>query len=79
MAWPLAKLIERIQVFIWTEEQQKTWEELKKRLTTPLILSYPDLDAEFILDTDANDFGIGTVLSQNIKGQNRSLNMAVEC
>ena len=34
-------------------------------------LSYLDLDAEFILDTDASDQGIGAVLSQVIDGEGK--------
>ena len=36
-------LTENIQEFIWTEEQQKSWKELKKRLTTAPNQSYPDV------------------------------------
>ena len=34
-------------------------------------LSYPDLDADFILDTDAFAQGIGAVLSQVIDGEEK--------
>ncbi|CAG2228923.1 unnamed protein product [Mytilus edulis] len=37
---------------------------LKRRLTTAPILAFPRSDCEFIVDTDASDFGIGAVLSQ---------------
>ncbi|VDH91703.1 Hypothetical predicted protein [Mytilus galloprovincialis] len=35
-----------------------------RRLTTAPILAFPRSDCEFIVDTDASDFGIGAVLSQ---------------
>ena len=41
--------------------------EINHFLTNPPILAYPDFSATFILDTDASDFGIGAVLSQNGK------------
>ena len=39
-------------------------EELKKALTQSLILAYPTREGFFILDTDASNVGMGTVLSQ---------------
>ena len=40
------------------------FEELKKKLTTPPILAFPQFDREFLLATDASDSAIGAVLSQ---------------
>jgi len=40
------------------------FKELKKRLITSPILSFPTSDGQFILDTDASNHGIGAVLSQ---------------
>ena len=37
---------------------------LKKHLSTPPVLVFPDFTREFILDTDASNQGIGAVLSQ---------------
>ena len=34
-------------------------------------MTYPDPDAEFILDTDACETGVGAVLSQNINGEEK--------
>ena len=71
LAQPLIKLAEKNQEFLWAEDQQKAWEELKKRLISSSTLSYPDLDTDFILDTDASDQGIGAVLSQETDGQEK--------
>ena len=71
LARPLIKLTEKNQEFLWVEDQQKACKELKKRLITSPTLSYPDPDADFILDTDASDQGIGAVLSQEIDGQEK--------
>lgn len=40
------------------------FETLKNYLTTPPILAYPDWNREFILFTDASNYGLGAVLSQ---------------
>ena len=71
IARPLIKLTEKNQDFEWTQEQEEAWDLLKTKLTTSPTLSYPDPDAEFILDTDASDQGIGAVLSQVIQGEER--------
>ena len=42
----------------------KGFEEMKNILMTAPILSYPDFEVPFILDTDASDVGTGAVLSQ---------------
>lgn len=41
-----------------------SFEKLRTCLITPPILAYPDFDREFLLFTDACDYGIGAVLSQ---------------
>ena len=64
VARPLHKLTEANVDFTWTSECQSSFDALKKLLSTAPILSYPDFSAEFILDTDASNHGIGAVLSQ---------------
>ena len=71
IARPLIKLTEKNEEFLWKNEQEEAWNELKKRLITAPTLAYPDPDAEFILDTDASEQGIGAVLSQCIEGEER--------
>ena len=64
VARPLYKLTETKTDFIWTPECQLSFEVLKQLLSTTPVLSYPDFNVEFILDTDASNHGIGAVLSQ---------------
>lgn len=66
---PLHKLTEAKQKFIWTEECDAAFKELKEALTSAPILSYPHIDKQFVLDTDASYESIGAVLSQEINGQ----------
>jgi len=71
IAAPLNKLTRKHQPFVWTEECQQAFEQLKTRLTSPPILAMPNDDGPFILDTDACENSIGSVLSQVQHGQER--------
>ncbi|GBM93813.1 Retrovirus-related Pol polyprotein from transposon 297 [Araneus ventricosus] len=66
IARPLHKLTEPISNFNWTEESEKSFNSLKQALITSPVLTYPQTDKEFNLDTDASNDGIGAVLSQKI-------------
>ena len=48
----------------WGEEQQNSFETLKKALTTAPVLHLPIDDGQFKLETDALDGTLGAVLSQ---------------
>ena len=63
-AEPLNRLLRKGNVYRWNEECQKAFETLKIALSTAPVLAYPDFSKEFILYTDASNFGIGVVLSQ---------------
>jgi hypothetical protein len=71
IAKPLFDLTRKHVRFAWTECHEAAFLELKRRLTTAPVLSLPDPDADWILDTDASDHGIGSVLSQNVNGSER--------
>ena len=64
VARPLHKLTEANADFVWKPECQFSFEKMKTLLSTAPVLSYPDFKAEFILDMDASNHGIGAVLSQ---------------
>ncbi|GBO32286.1 Retrovirus-related Pol polyprotein from transposon 297 [Araneus ventricosus] len=66
IARPLHKLTEARSNFNWTEECEKSFNSLKQALISSPVLTYPRTDKGFILDADASNEGIGTVLSQKI-------------
>ena len=71
IAKPLTRLTEKNYKFNWTHECSEAFEKLKQQLTTAPVLAHPDFSKPFILDTDASDLAIGSVLSQKIDGKER--------
>ncbi len=58
------RLLEAEQPFVWTDMCQQSFEDLKSALTGDEVMSFPQDDGLYILDCDASDRGIGSVLSQ---------------
>jgi hypothetical protein len=54
--------------FCWEVDQQNSFDELKRCLTSAPVLSLPQDDGEFVLDTDCSNFAAGAVLSQQQNG-----------
>jgi len=71
IARPLHALVGKRGSFAWSEEAQKSFDQLKSALTSPPILAMPMDSGEFILDTDAANETIGAVLSEIQQGQER--------
>lgn len=61
---PLCNLLRKNVQFLWTKECETAFAALKEHLVSAPILTCPDFDKPFILQTDASDYGIGAVLSQ---------------
>jgi hypothetical protein len=51
--------------FTWGRPQQKAFNDLKQRLCLALVLSLPDLQQPFEIETDASDYAVGVVLTQH--------------
>ena len=48
----------------WEETHQRAFDELKKKLTTALVLALPDFGKTLEIECDASGIGIGGVLMQ---------------
>ena len=64
VAQPLHSLTKKDCPFVWTPDCQSAFEELKRLLTLAPVLSYPDFQKPFVLETDASGYGLGAVLAQ---------------
>nr|GFC39935.1 RNA-directed DNA polymerase [Tanacetum cinerariifolium] len=62
----MASMIEvtRSKQFTWNPQDQLAFEELKKQLSSTLVLALPCFDEVFKVECDAFGVGIGAVLSQ---------------
>jgi hypothetical protein len=60
---PLTKLL-RKGGFKWGVEATAAFDDLKRALTTTLVLQLPNFDIDFIVECDASGTGFGTVLRQ---------------
>lgn len=49
---------------LWTQDCQKSFEQLKEMLTTAPVLGYADFTSPFVLETDASSHGLGAILTQ---------------
>nr|GFC03206.1 putative reverse transcriptase domain-containing protein [Tanacetum cinerariifolium] len=85
LALPLTKLMRKGEKFVWNEEREKSFEELKQRLVSAPVLTLPSGSGGFQIYSDASKKGLGCVLMQHgkviayasrqIKPSERELNM----
>ena len=73
VAKPLHRLTEARIDFVWTRECQLAFDMLKNLLSTAPVWSYPDFTAEFILDSDASNHGIGAGVEHPVAYTSRTL------
>lgn len=66
IATPIADCLKKRQ-FHWGKEQQKSFEILKTKLTTTHVLTFPNFDKLFEVETDASKMGIVVVLMQECR------------
>lgn len=63
---PLTALLRKNCKFHWSEQCEAAFSTIKNQLVSSPILSCPNFDVPFVVQTDASNFGIGAVLSQTI-------------
>ena len=61
---PIYELTKKGRPFVWREEQQKAFEEIKNRLLKPPVLSMPDRRGRFLLYSDTSKFATRSALYQ---------------
>ncbi len=64
IAHPLLDLTKKAIIWDWTKRQHKAFEELKTRMCSCLVLTQPDFNKPFFLQTDASAYGVGAILLQ---------------
>ncbi|KAK9045728.1 hypothetical protein V6N11_051636 [Hibiscus sabdariffa] len=64
IALPLTKLLRKDQPFEWSEDRQRSFDQLKQTLTHDHVLIQPESGKEFTVYSDALHSGLGCVLMQ---------------
>ena len=67
IASPLTKLTTKDVSFVWTDECEKSFQDLKTRLTLAPILALPSGSEGFVVYTNTSGIGLGYVLMLNDK------------
>ncbi|GKE92450.1 reverse transcriptase [Tanacetum coccineum] len=67
LALPLTQLMRKGEKFVWTNERQESFKELKRRLVSAPILTLPSGSGGFQIYNDASKKGLGCVLMQHGK------------
>ena len=68
---PIIELTRKGRPFVWGQEQEKTFKEVKLRLTSPSVLHLPKDEGRFILYSDTSVKGTGSSLWQMQEGKAR--------
>jgi hypothetical protein len=63
----MTELLKKEKKFNWTESCEKSFQELKIRLTTAPVLTLLDIQWDFLIYCDAFRQGLGCVLMQDGK------------
>jgi hypothetical protein len=67
IAGPMTKLLRKNVPFVWNEKSEKSFQELKERLTTTPVLAVPEPGKDYTVYCDASKNGLGYVLMQDRK------------
>ncbi|GJS71485.1 pol protein [Tanacetum coccineum] len=67
LALPLTKLMQKGEKFVWNEEREKSFEELKRRLVSSPVVTLPSGTGGYQIYSDASKEGLGCVLMQHGK------------
>ena len=73
---PIVELTRKGRPFIWGQEQEKAFREVKLRLTNPPVLHLPKAEGRFILYSDTSIEGTGSSLWQMQEGKAKLIGYA---
>jgi hypothetical protein len=62
---PLFTLLKKDNSFVWSVQQEKSFELLKEALMYNVTVALPDLERDFVIATDGSYSGVGSVLMQD--------------
>jgi hypothetical protein len=67
IAWALSHITRGggKEKFAWGRPQQQAFDDLKKSLCSTPVLSLPNLQQPFDIDTNTSDYVVGTILTQH--------------
>ncbi|XP_055605869.1 uncharacterized protein LOC129754038 [Uranotaenia lowii] len=69
---PLSDLLKtKSKVLGWSDEAEEAFNAIKERLVTAPILTSPNFDQEFQIQTDASDVAVAGVLTQTQEGEEK--------
>lgn len=71
VAAPLHQLTAKGAVFEWSERAERAFQLLRRALCQAPVLAFPQPGDQFVVDTDASNWGVGAVLSQVQGGTER--------
>ncbi|GJS20157.1 reverse transcriptase domain-containing protein [Tanacetum coccineum] len=63
----LMKLMRKGEKFVWNEDREKSFEELKRRLVSSPVLTFPSWTGGYQIYSDASKKGLGCILMQHGK------------
>ncbi len=69
IAAPLHALKKKQSIWTWTKACQDAFERIKSDLIKAPVLTPPDFNRSFKVQTDASDIGLGAVLTQELDGE----------
>jgi hypothetical protein len=67
IAWALSQVTKGggKENFVWGKSQQQAFDDMKHHLCSAPVLSLPDLQQPFEIETNASDYVVGIVLTQH--------------
>jgi hypothetical protein len=67
IAGPITKLLRKNTPFVWSEECEASFQTLKEKLTTTLVLAVPETGKDYTVYYDASKNKLGCLLMQDRK------------